>query len=80
MAGQLAGQRQLAEQVRARDFRRAFEPWNPLADPEGYVRYANIDPVVQQANAMLATRNYDANLAAIEAAKSMISASLSIIA
>jgi flagellar basal-body rod protein FlgC len=62
------------------DFRRAFEPWNPLADPEGYVRYANIDPVVQQANAMLATRNYDANLAAIEAAKSMISASLSIIA
>lgn len=61
------------------DFRRAFEPWNPLADKDGYVRYANIDPVVQQANAMLATRNYDANLAAIEATKSMISSSLSII-
>ncbi|MFN5496604.1 MAG: flagellar basal body rod protein FlgC [bacterium] len=61
------------------DFRRAFEPWNPLADRDGYVRYANIDPVVQQANAMLATRNYDANLAAIEAAKTMISSSLSII-
>lgn len=61
------------------DFRRSFEPWNPLADRDGYVRYANIDPVVQQANAMLATRNYDANLAAIEATKTMISASLSII-
>lgn len=63
-----------------RDFRRAFEPWSPLADADGYVRYANIDPAVQQANAMLATRAYDANLAAIEATKSIISASLSIIA
>jgi flagellar basal-body rod protein FlgC len=62
------------------DFRRAFEPWNPLADGQGYVRYPNIDPVVQQANAMLATRNYDANLAAIEASKSMITSALSIIA
>lgn len=62
------------------DFRKAYEPWSPLADAEGYVRYANIDPVVQQANAMLATRSYDANLAAIEASKTMISAALSIIA
>jgi flagellar basal-body rod protein FlgC len=62
------------------DFRKAYEPWSPLADAEGYVRYANIDPVVQQANAMLATRNYDANLAAIEASKSMMTAALSIIA
>ena len=62
------------------DFRKSYEPWNPLADANGYVRYANIDPVVQQANAMLATRNYDANLAAIEASKSMITSALSIIA
>jgi flagellar basal body rod protein FlgC len=36
--------------------------------------------VVQQANAMLATRSYDANLAAVEASKSMLDASLRIIA
>lgn len=61
-------------------FRMAYEPWSPLADGQGYVRYPNIDPVVQQANAMLATRSYDANVAAIEASKSMISSALSIIA
>ncbi len=62
------------------DFRRAWEPWSKFADAEGYVRYANIDPVVQQANAMLATRSYDANLAAIDATKSMIDSALRIIA
>jgi flagellar basal-body rod protein FlgC len=62
------------------DFRKVWEPWSKFADAQGYVRYANIDPVVQQANAMLATRSYDANLAAIEATKSMLDASLRIIA
>ncbi|RLS65836.1 MAG: flagellar basal body rod protein FlgC, partial [Planctomycetota bacterium] len=55
-------------------------PWSKFADADGYVRYANIDPVVQQANAMLATRSYDANLAAIDATKSMIDSALRIIA
>lgn len=62
------------------DFRKAWEPWSKFADSQGYVRYANIDPVVQQANAMLATRSYDANLAAIDATKSMLDASLRILA
>ncbi len=61
------------------DFRRVWEPWSELADAEGYVRYANIDPAIQQANAMLAARSYDANLAAIEATKSMIESSLRIL-
>ncbi|MFM1822938.1 MAG: Flagellar basal-body rod protein FlgC [Planctomycetota bacterium] len=61
------------------DFRRSFEPWSRFADADGYVRYANIDPVVQQANAMLASRSYDANLAAVDATKSMIEASLRIL-
>jgi flagellar basal-body rod protein FlgC len=61
------------------DFRKVWEPWSAFADAEGYVRYANIDPVVQQANAMLATRSYDANLAAVDATKSMIEASLRIL-
>ncbi|MFM7135065.1 MAG: flagellar basal body rod protein FlgC [Planctomycetota bacterium] len=60
------------------DFRKVYDPKHRFADAEGYVRYPNIDPVVQQANAMLATRAYDANLAAVEAAKAMIEASLRI--
>ena len=59
--------------------RMVYEPDHPLADAKGYVRYPDIDPVVQQANAMLAMRSYDANLAAIDATKSMIEASLRIL-
>jgi flagellar basal-body rod protein FlgC len=62
------------------DFRKVKDPKNPMADKDGFVSYANIDPVIQQSNAMLASRTYDANLAAIEASKSMIDAALRIIA
>lgn len=62
------------------DFRLQYDPKHPFADANGNVRYPNIDPVVQQANAMLATRSYDANLAAVEATKSMLDATLRIIA
>lgn len=61
-------------------FREAYDPTNPMADGRGYVRYPDINPLVQQANAMLVARSYDANLAAIDATKSMIEASLRIIA
>lgn len=61
-------------------FHSVYDRSHPMAGPDGYVRYPTIDPVVQQANAMLAARAYDANLAAIEATKSMIDASLRIIA
>ncbi len=64
--------------------RKAFilrnEPWHPFADADGFVKYADIDPVVQQANALLAARNYDANLAAAQASKSMIEAAISLLA
>jgi flagellar basal-body rod protein FlgC len=67
-------------QIRPRNaFRQTYEPWSDKADADGYVRYPDIDPVVQQANAMLAMRSYDANLAAIDATKSMIEASLRIL-
>ena len=63
-----------------RDFRSVYAPADPKADKDGYVWYPNIDPVTQQANAMMASRAYDANLAAIEATKAMFEASLRIIA
>ena len=63
-----------------RDFRSVYAPSDPKADRNGYVWYPNIDPVTQQANAMAASRAYDANLAAIDATKAMFEASLRIIA
>ena len=59
---------------------RMFEPGSPYADADGYVYYPNIDPVVEQMNAMEATRAYEANITALEATKSMFSIALQILA
>ena len=61
-------------------FRSVYAPNDPQADKNGFVWYPDIDPIVQQGNGMLASRAYDANLAAIEATKAMFDASLRIIA
>jgi len=57
-----------------------YEPGSPFADSNGYVYYPNVDPIVEQLNAMEAARSYEANIAAIEATKSMISIALQMIA
>ncbi len=56
------------------------QPLSPLADKDGNVWYADINPVEQQTNMMMAARSYEANIAAIEARKSMISAALEMLA
>jgi flagellar basal-body rod protein FlgC len=57
-----------------------YEPGSPFADPQGYVGYPNVDTVIELMNAMEATRAYEANVSAIEATKSMMSAALAILA
>ena len=59
---------------------RRYEPGSPFADGEGYVEYPNVSPVVEQVNAMDASRAYEANITMIEATKSMINIALQIIA
>jgi flagellar basal-body rod protein FlgC len=62
-------------------FRKVFEGIGaPNADAEGYVEYPNIDPTVEQINAMEASRAYEANITAAEATKSMLQASLRLLA
>ncbi len=56
-----------------------FEPGSPFADKDGYVGYPNINTVTETINAMEAARSYEANIAAIEATKSMISVALDMI-
>ncbi len=60
--------------------RPVLEPGSPYADADGYVYYPNVDPIVEQMNAMEATRAYEANITAIEATKSMLSIALQILA
>ena len=59
----------------------SLEPLEPpFADEDGYVYYPNVDPVIEQMNAMEAARAYEANITALEATKSMFSVALQIIA
>lgn len=61
-------------------FRVAHEPGHPLADKDGNVLYPNVDVAVEVVNAMEASRAYEANVTAMEVTKSMINASLRLLA
>ncbi len=58
--------------------RRAFEPDNPLADADGYVRYPDIDLGEQMSHLILAQRGYQANAAVVDRAKTTYEAALQI--
>ena len=60
-------------------FRLKHEPGSPFADSEGYVKYPNIDPIVEQINAIEVSRSYEANITAAEATKRMMQVSLDIL-
>ncbi len=48
-----------------------YDPSHPDADEKGYVAMPNINPLEEMVNLMLATRSYEANVAAFNASKSM---------
>ena len=56
-----------------------YEPNNPNADKNGYVAYPNINPVIEMADLIEATRSYQANVAAFQSAKTMASSAISIL-
>ena len=56
-----------------------FEPNNPDADAKGYVAYPNINPVIEMADLVEATRSYQANVAAFQASKDMASSAISLL-
>lgn len=58
---------------------RRYDPGHPDADQDGYVAYPDINPVTEMVDLMGATRSYGLNASAVEAEKSMISASLDIL-
>jgi flagellar basal-body rod protein FlgC len=56
-----------------------YDPSHPDADTKGYVAYPNINPVVEMADLVEATRSYQANVAAFESAKNIASGAISIL-
>ena len=55
-----------------------YDPSNPDADANGYVAYPNINPVVEMADLVEATRSYQANVAAFQSAKDMANNAISL--
>ena len=57
------------------------EQWgNPAADSRGVVKYPNVNLSTEMVNAIESTRAYEANVTAIETTKSMMNATLRILA
>ena len=62
------------------EFVRKHDPTHEFADAEGYILTPNINPVVEQINAMETARAYEANVVAAETSKSMMAQALRILA
>jgi flagellar basal-body rod protein FlgC len=59
-----------------RDPERRYLPGHPDADKDGYVAFPRVNPAEDMVDLMEASRDYEANVAAINAVKDMISHSL----
>ncbi len=51
--------------------RMVYEPGHPLADARGFVRHAGIDSATEMVTLMSALRSYEANVAAMNTARSL---------
>jgi len=59
-------------------FKLVYDPTNPKADEEGYVKMPDIEIINEMVDMMAATRAYEANTVAIAAAKNMAKDALDI--
>jgi len=56
-----------------------YEPGHPDANAQGYVAYPNINPVVEMADLIEATRAYQANVASFQSSKNMANSAIDIL-
>ncbi|MDD5718362.1 MAG: flagellar basal body rod protein FlgC [Candidatus Krumholzibacteria bacterium] len=60
----------------ASEFRVVFDPGHPDADEEGYVLLPNVDVITEMVDMIAASRAYEANISAVQAAKDMFNQTL----
>ncbi len=53
-------------------FERKYDPGNPSADAQGYVRMPNVKTMIEMMDMKQAQRSYEANVSVIQAAKNML--------
>jgi flagellar basal-body rod protein FlgC len=61
------------------EFRSKYEPGHPAADTNGYVKYPNVNPLVEMTDMREAQRSYEANLNVIGATRRMIQRTIDIL-
>jgi flagellar basal-body rod protein FlgC len=61
------------------NFKTVYDPGHPDADANGYVRMPNVDTVAEMVDLISASRAYEANVTAMQAAKQMFSKTLDLL-
>ncbi len=61
------------------DFEKRYEPGHPAADPQGYVRYPNVNPLIEAMDMREAQRSYEANLNVVTSTRQMMGRTLDIL-
>jgi flagellar basal-body rod protein FlgC len=59
--------------------RRVYDPGNPAADAQGYVSMPNVDSVTEMVDLIGSSRAYEANVTAMQTAKTMFTRTLDIL-
>jgi len=61
------------------DFRIVYEPGHPAADDQGYVKYPNVQTLIELMDMREAQRSYEANLATMEGSRRMMERTLDLL-
>lgn len=61
------------------DFDSRYEPGHPAADASGYVRYPNVDSLIETMDMREAQRTYEANLNVVTVTRQMLGQTLDIL-
>ena len=61
------------------DFRVRYEPGHPAADANGYVKYPNVETLVEAVDMREAQRSYEANLDIVTATRRMLMKTIEIL-
>ena len=59
--------------------RRVYDPGHPDADAQGYVSLPNVNPVTEMVDLISASRAYEANVTAMQTAKTLFSRTLELL-
>ncbi|HAN0704525.1 TPA: flagellar basal body rod protein FlgC [Campylobacter coli] len=62
-----------------KNFRMKYDPSHPDANAQGYVAYPNVNPVIEMADLIEATRAYQANVSAFTSAKTIAQSAIDLL-